>query len=231
LNLLKVAVVAVLAMAALVWLLVAVPVEVPDTSSPPDANHEGTVNGANSLGQTFVPSRDGLDRVDVGLAVQQPTDRAELTFQVMEVPWKKSRTVTRRMSALPVGLVTDYRPGTITERWYSFSFEPVADSAGKEMFFSLEGREIQGPNSVGLLMFFHNSYPLGEAFLNGEALNANVVFRTYTKGNVLDLTQVVVENWSTHKSVPFDHPAVICGIALLFAGMAGTTLGLLLRPS
>lgn len=221
--------IAVVLAAALVWLLLALPVDVPDTNSPPHANHSGSVNGASTIGQTFVPSRNGLHRVEVALAVEDPSVDTGVTFQVSQVPWIDTRTVVRRLSELPEGKAADHRPGTITERWYSFGFDPIADSAGKNMYFSLEGKGIQGPNSVDLLMFFHNSYPLGEAYVNGEAANAHVVFKTYSTGNALDLAQVVLENLTYHLPSPLGHPSVVVGTMMFFVVLATTTVRFCLR--
>ncbi len=206
-------------MVVAIWMLLLVPVDVPDTSSPFNTNNTLVMNAANTPGQSFVPRRNGLNRIDLSLAVENPTDRAGAVFRVEEMPFKQVRSVSLRVSDLPFGRAEDFRPGTITERWYSFRFEPVPDTAGKRMFFALEGEDVQGPNSVGLLAFFHNEYPDGEAYLNGSPLNAHIVFRAYTSGRVIDLLGVASENLLIGKPAPFDSLAPFAVLTVLYAGL------------
>ena len=184
----------VVAVLAAVWGFFQWPVEIPDSNSPPEGNHAGAVDSTTSLGQTFVASRDGINRVDVTLSVEHPIDRGTIDFQVMEVPWRQTREVIRPVAALPAGKVGDFRPGTIMARWYSFEFQPIPDSAGKQLYFSLESKDLPEANSVSLLMFFHNEYPSGEAYINGEPVNAHVVFRTYAEGRLMDLIGTLAGN-------------------------------------
>ncbi len=179
---------------AIAWVLLLWPVEIPDANSPPDGNHAGAVNSTTSLGQTFVASRNGINRVDVTLAVERPVDQGDISFQIMEVPWKQTREMNRPLATLPTGNVGDFRPGTVMARWYSFQFQPIPDSAGKQLFFSLESKDLPAANSVNLLMFFHNEYPLGEAYINGTPTNAYIVFRAYAAGHLVDLIGEVAGN-------------------------------------
>lgn len=205
-----------IALAALAIGLLQLPVDVPDTNSPPEGNHSGVVNGANAVGQTFTVTRNGLDRIDVVLAVEKPVPDAGITFNVEEVPFKQARQVDERLTSLPVGNVSDYPPGTILQKWYSFQFDPVSDSGGKQFFFSLEGKSVQGPNSASLLMFFHNEYPLGQAYINGAPTDAHVVFRAYTRGRLLDYAEIVAGNVMKDQPALAGSPALLAGLAAAY---------------
>lgn len=205
---------------ALVLAILAVlelPVDVPDTNSPPEGNFVGEVNGTTSFGQTLVANRDGLNRVDVIVSTERPLDGAALAFDITEVPWKQAREVKRPLSSLPLGRTEDFRPGTIMQRWYSFTFEPIPDSAGKRFFFSLRSEDLPQANSAGVMMFFHNRYPLGEAYKNGDQIGANVVFRAYSRGRIGDLANVLMSNIIRDMPGLLGSPQTYVGLGLAYA--------------
>lgn len=216
------------ALAAALTGLLQLPVDVPDTNSPPEGNHSGVVNAANTVGQTLTVNRNGLDRIDVTLGVEEPDDHADVAFRIQQMPWKESREVTRNVLSLPVGNVEDFRPATITQHWYSFQFEPITDSGGKQFFFTLEGKTLDGPHSLGLLMFFHNQYPLGEAYINGNPTDAHVVFRAYTRGRLSDLIAVLAENAAADQAGLAGYPFFYLLVGLAYA-VVGTASVLMIR--
>ncbi len=205
------------------------PVDVPDTNSPLEGNHTGVVNDANTIGQTLVATRNGLDRVEVTLSVENPLDQADITFRIEETQGTQSREVNLPVRDIPVGKVGDFRPGMITERWYSFEFEPIADSAGKQLYFTLKGAGLSGPNSVSLLMFFHNEYPLGEAYVNGSPVGGHVVFRAYTRGRLWDLIGVLLANATENMPSLLGSPITYIGLAFTYAILGATLVHLVRR--
>ena len=209
---------ALLCVCGLVFLL---PVDVPDGNSPQDGNHAGLINATTTIGQTFTASRDGLHRVEVTLAAEQPDDRVDFTFRIAALPWRQLGEVTRPALDVPVGKVIDFRPGTMKERWYSFEFEPIADSAGRAFFFSMESKDPREAGGVGLLMFFHNRYPLGEAYVNGTPVNAHVVFRAYSKGHPIDLARVLAERLTADKSGFLGSPLTFGSLGLIYILLSG----------
>ena len=222
-----------LALMVLIAVLVTVsqiPVDVPDTNSPLEGNHTGEVNAANTIGQTLVASRNGLDRIELTVSAEKPISNAEIKFRIQEVPWKQSREVTRLVGSLPIGKASDFGPGTITQRWYSFEFDPIADSAGKQYYFTLEGKTLERPNSVGMLMFFHNGYPLGEAYINGNPVGGHVVFRSYTKGRVSDLIAVLAANATANMPGLAGAPFFYAAVGFLYAAL-GTASAIAIRKT
>lgn len=211
--------------AMLAWLLLQMPMDIPDASSPPISNNFGPINDSLAVGQTFAVERDGLFRISVVMAAQESSGDAEVTFTLRETPeGEPLRTVKRRVADLPSGKVAIYSPGTITERWHSFEFEPVPDSAGRRFYFSLDGMGVPIENGVGALMFFHNRYQEGQAYQNGKPLNAHVVFRAYSRGQVSDLLGVIGRNLTAEKPGPLSVPLPYLVLAALYAVLAGTTI-------
>lgn len=210
-----VAVAALLSLGLLTVLLL--PVEVPDTSSPPEGNHAGSVEGTTTIGQTFVPIRNGLSRIDLVVSNTPKMPRGRLAFQVRDAAWKRVREVVVPISSLPLGKVGDLRPGTAMANWSSFQFEPIDDSADRELYLSLAIREPSSQEAVGVLMFFHNRYPLGQAYVNGDPANGYVVFRSYARGRVADVLAVWGSNLVREKQG-------ILGSIGLYAGAAAVYL-------
>ena len=209
----------------LVWALLQIPAEVPDTSSPPTSNHSESINNWMSVGQTFVPERDNLSSVSVVLAAEEPSSQTELAFHVKETPnGTPLRTVKRRMDDVPMGKPEVYAPGTITERWYTFEFEPIPDSAGRHLYFSLEGKDVPRENTAKLLSFYHNNYPHGEAFLSEQPVNAHVLFRTRSSGQVADLLAILLRNLVAQKPGPLASLVPFALLVLLYGALAGVAV-------
>lgn len=206
--------------AAALWGVLQVPMDVPDTSSPPAGNSTASVNNWRSVGQTFVPKRNGLDRISVVLGVEQPTDQAEITFHIKETPkGEPLRTVPRSLSSLPRGDAGKMRPGTLSQQWCAFEFEPIPDSAGRKLYFSVEGKGVPQENTVKLLIMFHSGYKLGEAYLSEEAINGHVAFRAYSQGRVADLLATIMENLTHKKPGLLASPITYLALGLLYVGL------------
>jgi hypothetical protein len=216
--------------AALVWAMLQMPMDVPDTNSPPAGNQNGTANDWTSTGQTFVPSRNGLDQISLVLATDEPSDRYEVTFNLKDAPKGTIlRTVKRPLSTVPKGDPGDMRPGTRREQWYSFNFDPIPDSAGRKLYFSVEGKGIPRENTVKVMMFYHSGYPLGEAYRNEQPENAHVVFRTYCEGKLADYVNVLAENLTRGRPGPLANPLTYLGLGLLYVGLVALLLRTVIR--
>ncbi len=217
-------------LAAVLWGILQLPMDVPDTSSPPSGNGVGTANNWAAVGQTFVPSRNGLDRVSVVLAVEQPTDQAAITFNIKATPLGEPlRTIKEPISALPKGKAGDMRPGTLAERWYSFDFEPIADSAGRRLYFSVEGKDVPRENTVNVLMMYHNGYPLGEAYANEKPLDAHLVFRTYSHGRLADMLTVLASNLAHARPGILGYPGFYLALLATYGLLAAAVIRLVRR--
>lgn len=210
---------ATLCIASAIALLVAlqIPIDVPDTNSPPAGNSTASINNWRSVGQTFVPKRNGLDQISVVLGVEQPSDQAEITFHIKETPLGEPlRTVRRSLMNLPRGNAGNMRPGTLTQQWHTFKFEPIPDSAGRKLYFSVEGKGVPHENTVKVLIMFHSGYKLGEAYLSEETINGHVAFRAYSQGRVADLHATIMENLTHNKPGLLANPALYVVLALAY---------------
>ena len=201
------------------------PVNVPDTSAPPASTDVATVNNWGSAGQSIAPERDGLSAVSVILATERRTDDADITFNIKVTPsGPPLRTVRRSLSELPEGDARELFAGGLHERWETFEFEPIPDSAGRKLYFSIEGKDVPKENSVGVLIYYHNAYPQGKAYLNEKSVDANLDFRTYSRGNGLDYLSTLARNLTLKRPGPLTSAVTFLALGMLYAGLIGGLL-------
>jgi len=183
------------AVTAAIWLALQLPAEVPAAVSPPAGSGVATVNDWTSVGQSFPCRFDNLNQISVVLAAERPTDQAAITLNIKTGPFDPPiRTVRRTVSLLPVGDPMKFRPGSLDERWETFEFEPIPDSGGRRLYFSVEGKDVPRENTVRVLIFYHSGYPQGQAYLNEKETDAHVPFRAAAKGRAADYVNVLAEN-------------------------------------
>lgn len=216
--------------AAILWAVLQIPTDVPDTSSPPAGNGVGTVNDWTSVGQTFVARRNGLDSISVVLAADKPTDQAAITFNVKEGPHEPPlRSMKRTISLLPVGDPMKLRPGSLQEQWETFNFDPIPNSAGRKLYFSVEGKDVPKENTVKVLMFYHSGYPQGETFMNEKSVDAHLAFRAGARGRVADYVTVLSENLTRNRPGILANPLTYLGLGLLYVGLVAVLLRTVVR--
>ena len=211
------------------WMVLQVQMDVPDASSPVMANHLGMVDAEDSVGQTFVSRWDNLDRITLAIASLKPNDYSSITFTIRDggPSGPVLRTVKELVSNLPVGdafIFSQDHPGIMNPRWHSFDFEPIPDSAGRKLFFSVEGKYLPPQNKVGIAMMFHSGYPQGTAYVNGGEQNAHVVFRAESWGNVPDYLAVLAGNLTFGKQGPLANPATYVALGIVYVVLLGALL-------
>lgn len=203
------------------WAVLRIPMDAPDANSPLMSNHLGVVDAENSVGQTFIATRDNLDRMSLLLSVEQPNDYSSITFTIRDGGPNDPvlRTVKQQISRLPVGDPFRYNifhTAALDPRWQLLTFEPIPNSAGRKLFFSIEGKYIPPPTKVGVAMMFHSGYPEGTAYVNGGEQNAHVVFRAESRGDVRDYLGGLPENVTFEKQGPLANPATYAAPGVVY---------------
>ena len=195
-----------------------IPMDVPDAASPPLSSYLGKVDAWNSVGQTFVGRRDDLNQISLVMATEESNDYSSITLTVRDggPSGPILRTVKEPISKLLVGDPGYYRPGGLHERWQTFNFEPIPNSGGRELFFSVEGKYLPPQNGVRVLMMFYNKYPRGRAYVDGGAQNANILFRTRSEAKVRDYLGVLAENVTAKKQGLLANPATYVGLGAVY---------------
>lgn len=226
LLILALAILALLAALGFATFVLSQPMEVPDTSSPLKSNVKGNVDAEASVGQVFVPASNNLDQVSVVMITELRNDMSNITFTIRDGGPSGDilRTVKVPISELPEGEMFPYNPehpGIRDQAWYTFKFEPIPDSAGRKLFFSLEGKYLPPQNRVRVALMFSGSYLKGKAYVNGDEQNAHVVFRAMSQGQVRDYLGVIAENLTAGKQGLLASPALYVALAAAYLALLG----------
>jgi hypothetical protein len=162
-----------------------VPAPVPDHAAPFTATLEMKFSGEATLAQTVRPELDRFAAVDVVLSAESAGLPGMVELAVEEWP---ARTVVRTArvpaAAIPPGSAWQYRPGQPGERWLTFGFEPIDDSAGRTFRFVLRypaGRNAGGER-MATLARFPAGYPRGDLYVNGDRQDGTLLFRLAAAG-------------------------------------------------
>ncbi|HEU5318710.1 MAG TPA: hypothetical protein VFX49_21530 [Chloroflexota bacterium] len=190
-------------LAILAWAVgrwAAAPAAVPDHATAFSGTQPMTVAGRTVLAQRFLPGRDRLTAIDLLLASEEPGLPGDVRLEVQALP---SRQVIRQArvsaAALPHGPIWEVRPGQPRERWTSFGFEPVPDTAGRELLLVLsypDGADRPGQR-VATLAHFPGLYPGGELSVNGFPVGGgggNLLFRLASAGTRGEALHAAAQN-------------------------------------
>ncbi len=162
------------------------PAAVPDHAAPFSATFAMRFAGATTLAQRIRPRLNGFTAADLLVVAEAPGLPGSVELRVEE--WPSHRLV--RTARLPAASVIapaspwDARPGQPGERWLSFGFEPISDSAGHEYLLVLsypEGRDAAGARLIALA-HFPGLYAPGELLVNGSPQDGNLLFRLAARG-------------------------------------------------
>lgn len=202
--------------AAILWAVLQIPTDVPDTHTKTGASAIAEVNDWASAGHTFRMDRDGLSRIDVALSTLRRTDAADLQFYVREeVQGTNLRSLRVKLDRLPEGKALDlYKIPWQDLPWFSFEFEPLSGYAGKTLYFNIEGKDIPRANTVQLLLGHPNSYDRGEGYTSEKPADGNLIFHTYARGTLSDLLGVTLPLLSRGKSGLLGRTWIYWGLAV-----------------
>ena len=143
-------------------------------------------------GHTFRMDRDGLCRIEVPLTTLKRTSTANAQFYIREeADGPNLRSMRIELTKLQEGKILDFYSARWQDLpWVVFEFEPLYGYAGKQLYFNIEGKDIPKENTVQSLFSYPNGYDRGEAFKAEKPADAGMVFRTYTKGTLVELSEI-----------------------------------------
>jgi len=208
------------------------PAAVPDHQTGFAGTLEMVFAGPTTLAQRIVPSRNGLTAVDVVIAAEAADLPGVVTLDVQAWP---SREPLRRAQLPAAGLSTErvwsMRPGRKEERWSSFGFEPVANSAGRDLLFVLSyagGLDLPG-SRLATLGHFPGRYLVPVMLVNGFEQRGNLPFRLASAGTRRDALNVALENGARAQPVMAGTTTFPVGGALAILAIGVAVLGTLWR--
>jgi hypothetical protein len=186
-----------------------------------------TLAGPNSLGQRFRSRHNGLTAIDLLLTAEAPGMPGNVELEILDAAGASVlRTSQLSVSSLQARQVWELRPGQPAERWTTFGFDPIHDSAGRDLLFRL--RYADAPDRPGFrlqtLAHFPSTYRTvdwaPELLVNGFPQGGNLLFRLATAGTRGGAVAVALENLSRGQPVgqgSLAVPGALAAIALTLA--------------
>ena len=208
------------------------PAPAPDHATALSASAEMKVAAHLWLAQVVRPDHHGFSAVDVLLSAERAGLPGEVQLEVQELPGERVlRTSRRRAAELPAGSPWDYRPGSPREQWVTFGFEPLPDSAGKELRLVLtyrDGRDAAGER-VAALARFPRAYTRGAFFVNGFEAGGTLLLRLTAAGTRATALQSAATNLARQQPIAPETLLAPLTLALACGVLAATLVAYLLR--
>ena len=176
------------------------------------------------LAQLVKPSLNGLTAVDFVFSAEATDLPGAVRLDLQAWPERRSmRTAQVAAARLPQGAPLAYRPNQSGERWTTFSFEPIADSAGQTYMLVLtypDGPDVPGKR-VGALARFPSLYLPNGLLVNTFEQNGNLLFRLAAAGTRGGAVQAGLRNLARAQPLGTGSvagPAVALAVCALCAG-------------
>jgi hypothetical protein len=179
---------------------------------------EQQIWGERSVSQSFVAPRNGLNRIDLLLHTYQRQNSRDVSLSL----WELSSTDNLTQGQKVVDL--NFNAATVQDgNWRTFTFAPIAESAGKPYLIVLQSPESTPGDAITVGGIEWDSYAPGAAFLGTTPLRADISFRACYQMGALEKIQVLSQQISRHRPVwwgqPLFYGTLIVVYALLLAGL------------
>ncbi|HHE76834.1 MAG TPA: hypothetical protein ENL27_02540 [Candidatus Parcubacteria bacterium] len=151
----------------------------------PNTNPSPSIIKGVTLGQTFVPTRDGLSQIEVMMGTYDRENNKDIEFSLWSLaPQKK---LLRKIK---------FNASTVKNNlFHKFSFPPVRQSKEKKFCFQLSSPGSTPENSICVWLNRKNIYPQGEFLYNEHQQPADVVFRSYAQRPIIaELRTIISKN-------------------------------------
>lgn len=125
--------------------------------------------GGATLGQSFRMAHNSLARIDLAIAFDEGLPTTDLIFRLRQPPTGSSPLREVKLASEKLN------PNGYT----SITFEPVADSEGKDYLLELAAPGAEGGQVLSIHYAADNPYLLGSAYRKGQTLSGDLAFRAY----------------------------------------------------
>jgi hypothetical protein len=142
----------------------------PDASQVLTNRPIGEIWGDREVGQSFYATQDKLAQICIRVATYRRVNDRDLIFHLKESAAANSDLVTQRVNAAELQ----------DNGWYPFTFPPLANSAYKSFYFSLESPASEPGNAITIWTNSGDDYAAGVLYFEGETGSGDLAFITYT---------------------------------------------------
>ncbi|MBI1877797.1 MAG: hypothetical protein HYR94_06155 [Chloroflexi bacterium] len=135
--------------------------------------HEQQIWGERLISQSFVAPYDSLSRIDILFQTYQRHNSHDVTLRLLAAPHEIANVLQGVEQ-----FRTTFNASTVGDQmWRTFTFPPLADSAGKTYLISLYSPESTDGDAITVGGIERNAYIPGSAFLGPTPVPADITFR------------------------------------------------------
>ncbi|MFQ5592601.1 MAG: glycosyltransferase family 39 protein [Anaerolineae bacterium] len=162
----------------------------PDLTQPRHSQTAGEIWGEQTVGQTFIAEKDGLNRIDVFLATYARDNAGPVIFHLRESTITTQDLATIRFDAADVQ----------DNAYRQFTFPPLGDSENHAYYFFFEAPEARPGNAITVWASPTDTYSQGQAYLAGQPQAGDLAFRTYADYNLVQIGRDLWRGLRRHAS-------------------------------
>ncbi len=187
----------------------------PDLTQPRHSQTAGEIWGTQTVGQTFVAEKGGLNRLDVFLATYARDNAGPVIFHLRESPTATQDLATVRFDAADVQ----------DNAYRQFPFPPLGDSENHAYYFFFEAPEARPGNAITVWASPTDAYSQGQDYLAGQPQPGDLAFRTYADYGLVQIGRDLWRGLRGHAgtallaAILFVVPGA--GVLALFGGVLG----------
>jgi len=130
----------------------------------------GEIRQENSYGQSFVSQYNHLGRIDVMLATFARENHYPVVFHLRRAPGDPDDLVSLEFDASTVA----------DNAFYTFSFDPMPDSAGQAFYFFLDSPQSVPGDAITIWATTEDAYPSGTRHNNHQPVAGDLRFIAYS---------------------------------------------------
>ena len=162
--------------------------------------------GPHSVGQTFLAPCPNLNRIDIMMGTYGRQPQETLFFYLWEISGQ--RKILRRQ--------VKFLASTVKNNLYQpIRFNPLRDSKGKVFYFALSSPEATEETGLSAWMNERNIYRHGNYIFDGRPSRGDLVFRTYSRNNLISALWRVTRRYSSILGNKYIFYAVVASFEIL----------------
>jgi hypothetical protein len=168
----------------------------------------GVLSGANTIGQTFISHADRLHAIDLVVVVSDDLEYSSASRITLHVRQQIDSSFDLATVSVPIQTVAN-------NRLVKFTFSPIDNSQGQSFYFLLDAAQAQITRGyISVWSSEDDAYADGRQYVNGVAVNRDLVFRTYHEPSLPTLFHSFVQTVQKH-SFPIMIVLLACVVVCL----------------
>lgn len=192
----------------------------PAVGQPTNSLPVGEIYGTVEIGQTVLSPYPGLYRIDVLLATYGRRNTQDVTFHLKESPSSAEDLVSITFNASE--LVED-------NKFRSFIFSPIADSARKGYYFSFTSPSSTPEDAITIWARNDEAYAEGMKFANGAPAQGDLTFMTYYNPGLIERADFLLTQLTEKKPSIWGSKVFYIGLLLAYVALFSAFLAQVIR--